>query len=131
LLRPLHMESPNMRGPAPWRTNRARVLRSRSTLAEERMWSVLRGRRLNGMKFVRQYAIGPYFADFACREHAIIVEVDGATHSTDVEIAHDTRRAEFLRTQGYRIFRVTNTDVRENLDGVREALIAFILAKPG
>lgn len=94
------------------------------------MWSVLRGRRLNGMKFVRQYAVGPYFADFVCREHAIIVEVDGATHSTDVEIAHDTRRAEFLRTEGYRIFRVTNTDVRENLDGVREALIAFVLAEP-
>jgi very-short-patch-repair endonuclease len=90
------------------------------------MWSVLRGRRLNGMKFVRQYAIGPYFADFVCREQGIIVEIDGATHSTDDEIAHDTRRAEFLRTQGYRIFRVTNTDVYENLGGVREALIAFV-----
>ena len=93
------------------------------------MWPVLRGRRLNGMKFVRQYAIGPYFADFACREHAIIVEVDGATHSTDDEIAYDTRRGEFFRMHGYRIFRVTNTDVYESLDGVRDALIAFALTK--
>ena len=92
------------------------------------MWSVLRGRRLNGMKFTRQYPVGPYFADFVCREHPIIVEVDGATHSTDVEIARDTHRAEFLRTQGYRIFRVTNIDARENLDGIREALIAFVCA---
>ena len=93
------------------------------------MWSVLRGRRLNGMKFVRQYAVGPYFADFVCREYAVIVEVDGATHSTDDEIAHDARRADFLCTQGYRIFRVANTDVYENLDGVCDALIAFALSK--
>jgi hypothetical protein len=41
------------------------------------MWSALRGRRLNGMKFVRQYSIGAYFVDFVCREHAVIVEIDG------------------------------------------------------
>jgi very-short-patch-repair endonuclease len=95
------------------------------------MWSALRGRRLNGMKFVRQYSIGPYFVDFVCREQAIIVEIDGATHSTDDEIAYDATRAEFLPAQGYRIFRVTNVDVYENIAGVREALVAFIVEKTG
>jgi very-short-patch-repair endonuclease len=94
------------------------------------MWSALRGRRLNGMKFVRQYSIGAYFVDFVCREHAVIVEIDGATHSADEEIAYDANRAEFLRAQGYRIFRVTNIDVYENLDEVCEALIAFVVARP-
>jgi len=70
-----------MRGAQPWRTNRARVLRSRATSAEDRMWSALRNRRLNGLKFVRQCSIGPYFVDFVCRERKIIVEIDGATHS--------------------------------------------------
>ncbi|MBX9777409.1 MAG: endonuclease domain-containing protein [Xanthobacteraceae bacterium] len=120
-----------MRGPQPWRTNRARVLRSRATSAEDRMWSALRGRRLDGLKFVRQYPIGPYVVDFVCREQAIVVEIDGATHSTDDELASDKRRAEFLRAQSYRIFRVTNIDVYENLDGVREALLAFVMGKAG
>jgi hypothetical protein len=31
----------------------------------------------------------------------------------------------------FHIFRVINTDIRENFDGVREALIAFVSAKPG
>ena len=78
-----------MRGPQPSRTNRARVLRSHSTSAEDRIWSALRNRRLNGLKFVRQYSIGPYFVDFVCRERMIIVEIDGATHSTEQELLYD------------------------------------------
>ncbi|WP_365965907.1 DUF559 domain-containing protein [Mesorhizobium sp.] len=49
--------------------------------AEERLWQELRGRRLNGHKFVRQLSIGPYFADFACREANLVVEVDGSQHA--------------------------------------------------
>ncbi|HLQ90197.1 MAG TPA: DUF559 domain-containing protein [Xanthobacteraceae bacterium] len=70
----LYLGGRHMRGEQPWRTNRARVLRSRSTLAEDRIWSELRNRRLNGLKFIRQCSIGPYFADFACRDCMIIVD---------------------------------------------------------
>ena len=115
-----------MRGEQPWCTNRARVLRSRSTLAEDRIWSELRNRRLNGLKFIRQCSIGPYFADFACRDCMIIVEIDGATHSTDEEKANDARREEYLRAQGFRVFRVDNTEVYENLVGVLAGLVAFM-----
>ena len=115
-----------MRGSQPWRTNRARVLRSHSTSAEDRMWSALRNRRLNGWKFVRQHSIGPYFVDFVCRDRMIIVEIDGATHSTDQELAYDAKRADYLQAQGYRIFRANNGDVYENLSGVLTALIAFV-----
>jgi len=115
-----------MRGPQPWCTNRARVLRSRSTSAEDRMWSALRNRRLNGLKFVRQCSIGPYFVDFICRERMIIVEIDGATHSTDEEKAYDALRSDYLHAQGFRIFRADNGAVYENLTGVLTALLTFI-----
>jgi hypothetical protein len=36
----------------------------------------------------------------------------------------------FFATQGYRTFRVTNTDVNENLDGVPEALPPLALTYP-
>ena len=120
-----------MRGPQPWLTNRARVLRSRPTSAEGRLWSALRNRRLAGLKFVRQHSIGPYFADFVCRERMIVVEIDGATHSTDTELADDAQREDYLRAQGYRIFRIANGDVYANLNGVCEALLAFAATEFG
>jgi very-short-patch-repair endonuclease len=54
-------------GNAP-KTARARQLRAADNEAESALWSDLRSRRLNGLKFVRQFPIGPYFADFACPE---------------------------------------------------------------
>jgi very-short-patch-repair endonuclease len=115
-----------MRGPQPWRTSRSRVLRSRPISAEAKLWEELRARRLGGHKFVRQVPIGPYFADFLCREKRLIVEVDGGTHGTDGEIAGDARREAHLRRLGYRVFRVTNTDVYDKLDGVLDELLALL-----
>jgi very-short-patch-repair endonuclease len=115
-----------MRRARPWRTDRARALRSNATSAEERLWHALRDRRLKGLKFVRQCPIGPFFADFACRELRIIVEVDGGTHSSEDELARDGARATFLEAEGFRIFRARNRDVYDNLEGVLDALLAFI-----
>jgi very-short-patch-repair endonuclease len=118
-----------MRRVQPWKTNRSRALRSSSTSAEDRLWAELRNRQLAGLKFVRQVPIGPYFVDFVCREHQVIVEVDGGTHSTTGEIAYDKARTVRLEKLGFRIFRVHNTDVYENIDGVATTLLAFISAQ--
>ncbi|HYA80604.1 MAG TPA: endonuclease domain-containing protein, partial [Methylocystis sp.] len=89
-----------MRGLRLHETRRSRELRRAETPAEKLLWAKLRARRLCGYKFVRQEPIGSYFADFLCREHALVVEVDGATHSTDEELAHDRRRTRYLEQQG-------------------------------
>jgi very-short-patch-repair endonuclease len=88
------------------------------TRAEALLWSYIRRRTLGGAKFRRQHPIGPYIADFACVAVKLVVEVDGATHWTPEERAHDARRTQFLEGEGWRVVRVTNTDVFENLDGV-------------
>ncbi len=113
-----------MRGLRLHETNRARALRRAQTEAEGMLWRRLRARGLNGLKFVRQEPIGPYFADFLCRVEKLIVEVDGATHSTEEEMRRDERRAAFLRAQGYRIARFANDEVYRNLDGVLETILA-------
>jgi very-short-patch-repair endonuclease len=115
-----------MRGPQPWQTNRSRVLRSQTISAEAKLWGRLSNRQLAGLKFVRQAPIAPYFVDFLCREHKVVVEVDGGTHSTEAEMAADTRRAQQLERMGYRVFRAHNADVYENIDGVLDNLLAFI-----
>jgi len=112
-----------MRGPQPWQTNRSRALRDNDTTAEQRLWRALRNRNLGGHKFVRQEPLGPYFADFACREAKLIVEVDGATHGEPHEVAADAERSAYLETLGYRIRRVTNSDVATNLEGVLDGIL--------
>ncbi len=117
------------RGEQPWKVNRARVLRSNQTRAEDLLWSELRAKRFMGLKFVRQLPVGPYFADFVCRENGIVVEVDGGTHSTEDELRADAQRSEYLKARGYRVFRVHNTELYESMDGVLETLLAFIEGK--
>jgi very-short-patch-repair endonuclease len=116
----------SMRRSQPWKTQRARVLRANASSAEDKLWAELRNRQLGGLKFVRQAAIGPYFVDFLCRECAVVVEVDGGTHSTDDEIAADGQRAAYLLDEGHRIFRVHNSEIYENVDGVCDSLLAYI-----
>jgi very-short-patch-repair endonuclease len=90
-----------MRGLHLHETRRSRELRQEQSEAERQLWRRLRGRLLGGFKFVRQEPIGPYFADFVCREEQLILEVDGATHSTDEERRRDAKREEFLRERGH------------------------------
>ena len=113
-----------MRGIGILETRKARSLREDQTRAEALLWRALRGRGLGGFKFVRQEPIGPYFADFVCRDQMLIVEIDGATHSTDLELRHDARRSEILIDRGYRIVRFGNDDIYRNLDGVLETILA-------
>jgi len=95
--------------------DRARELRRAATSPEQILWSVLRGRRLGGLKFRRQEPIGPYIVDFCCREHRLVVELDGMSHEDKFE--YDRRRQEWLEQEGYRVIRLANADVND-LDAV-------------
>jgi very-short-patch-repair endonuclease len=70
-----------MRGPDPKKVRIERKLRGAQTDAESKIWFALRDRRLDGFKFVRQEAIGPFIADFVCRERKLIIEGDGGQHA--------------------------------------------------
>jgi very-short-patch-repair endonuclease len=105
----------------------AKQMRKTLTDAETILWSRLRGDRVHGLRFRKQHPIGPYIADFACVRAKLIVEVDGATHGTDAQVAHDARRTAFLRNLGWHELRVTNDDVYKLLDSV----MAFIWSEVG
>ena len=111
----------------PLQRERARRLRRMDVGCEKRLWALLRGRRLNGAKFVRQLPVGPYIADFACRDCCVIPEVDGATHSTGEEIAYDARRTAFIEAQGWHVLRVHNDDVINQFDDVLETIALAVM----
>jgi very-short-patch-repair endonuclease len=104
----------------PMILNRARQLRRDATPPERLLWSVLRGRRLGGLKFRRQESIGPYVVDFCCREVGLIVEVDGSSHEDRQE--PDTQRARWFEGQGFRLVRVANQDVVNDLEAVARCI---------
>jgi very-short-patch-repair endonuclease len=96
----------------------ARKLRADRTEAEERLWYHLRGRRFEGEKFVCQFQIDNYIADFACRTARLAIELDGGQHN----VARDAARTEIIEKYGYRVIRFWNNDVLANTDGVLEAI---------
>ena len=103
---------------------RARSLRETPTDAEALLWLHLRDRRLAGYKFRRQRPIGPYFADFACIEAKLIVELDGGQH---VEAAaYDEKRTQFMQAQGYRVLRFWNNEMLTQTDAVRERILVAL-----
>ncbi len=107
--------------------SRARSLRRSETAAEHKLWQLVRGRQLGGQKFIRQFPVGPYFADFACREAALIVELDGSQHH---QSPTDPIRTRYLTEQGYSVLRFWNNEVLGNPHGVAESILAAIAGHP-
>ena len=107
----------------PGTTPRARDLRQGDNQAEALLWLELKRRRLGGYKFTRQFPIGPYFADFACRDKWLVVEVDGSQHA---ESMRDRRRDEYLRSEGWSTLRFWNTDVLKLRRSVCETILAAV-----
>ena len=105
----------------------ATTLRQNSTDAERKLWSKLRDRQLLGFKFVRQQPIGPYIADFACREADLVIELDGGQHA---ESEQDMVRTEALAERGYRVMRFWNYDVLNNLEGTLQTLAEHLNKAP-
>ena len=89
------------------------------------MWSALRHRRLSRYRFRRQHPIGDFVVDFACTEHALVIEVDGGQHSDNPLDAH---RTAWLESQGWRVIRFWNNDVLNNTSGVIEAILQALQA---
>jgi very-short-patch-repair endonuclease len=102
---------------------RAKRLRREQTNAEGLLWGSLRDRRLAGYKFRRQVPIAGYIVDFLCIGGDLIIEVDGATHSTPEEIARDSERTRTLSDLGYRVLRIGNDDAYKNLAGVLATIL--------
>jgi very-short-patch-repair endonuclease len=94
----------------------ARQLRSNATDAELCLWSALRRRQVDGLRFRRQVPLGRFIADFACYDARLVVELDGGQHVENGD--DDAARTQWLKSRGFRVLRFWNQEIFENLDGV-------------
>ncbi len=104
----------------------AREMRTSATDAEALMWSLVRDRRLRGLKFRRQHAVGRYILDFYCDELRLAIELDGGQHQEQVN--YDAERTERLEKQGIRFVRFWNNDVMTQTEVVMTDLFNKIQA---
>ncbi len=97
-----------------------RKLRSEMTDAGKALWKVLRRRQVSNLKFRRQHPFGDYILDFVCLENKLVIEVDGGQHGERAE--YDETRTQDLVNAGFRVLRFWNTDILQEMEGVRERI---------
>jgi very-short-patch-repair endonuclease len=66
--------------------------------------------------------VGRYILDFVCRTLKLAVETDDSQHLDAA--GYDQGRTRFLGSLGWEMLRFWNSEVRENPDGVAEAIMA-------
>jgi very-short-patch-repair endonuclease len=91
-------------------------LRATASDAEQKLWQVLRRKQVNGLRFRRQFPLGPYFADFVCLPARLVVEVDGSQHGESEQAAHDARRTAWLVRNDFRVIRFSAGDVMADIE---------------
>ena len=96
-------------------------LRNSSTAAESTLWLSLKGRQIEGMRWRRQFGVGPYILDFYCPQLHLCIELDGAQHYTIQGGENDLAREDLLLKEfGIRTLRFENKDIFINHEGVIE-----------
>lgn len=108
--------------------NRSRELRKNMTDAEKKLWYHLRNRQFEGLKFRRQHQIRNYIVDFICLEKKIVIEVDGSQHIENT--TYDSKRTKWLERQGFKVIRVWNNNVLNQIEFVLDMLYQEIQNSP-
>ncbi len=103
--------------------------RSNPTEAENILWQVVRGKKLDSFKFRRQHIIGTYIADFVCLSKKLIVEVDGLIHEVPENKLSDIERTAELNKFGFEVLRFTNDEVISNTDYVLNSILTKLTEK--
>ena len=107
----------------------ARDLRRIETEEEAIMWNVLRNRKVDNLKFNRQFPIiyetinNEHFffvADFYCHKFKLVVEIDGEIHKKQKD--YDEGRTAEMENYNIKVIRFTNDQVLNNTDWVVEEI---------
>jgi very-short-patch-repair endonuclease len=104
-----------------------RALRHNMTDAERKLWSILRGRQIEGLKFRRQHPFENYILDFVCLEEKIVIEVDGGQHQE--RLREDSIRTKALENAGFRVIRFWNHEVLQQFEAVAEQILQAVSQK--
>lgn len=99
----------------------ARSLRNDSTLGEIILWNdVLKQKQFLGYLFNRQFSIGEFILDFACRKLKLAIEIDGYAHNFSFD--RDLKKDNYLKSIGYTVLRFEEQEVKHDINNVIRTL---------
>ncbi len=105
---------------------RRKSLRNNMPKPEQILWYFLRGKRLNGYKFRRQFSIGYYILDFYCPKLRLALEIDGDSHYSSDSIIYDQQRSDFLNSKNIHVLRFRNNQIFENIESVILEILKYL-----
>ncbi len=107
-------------GASPTIFMHARQLRNNPTKAEQYLWTFLRNRQMENVKFRRQHPVDDFVVDFYTHELKLSIEIDGEYHEDKIQRFADEDKNFRLRAFGHLVLRYTNKDVFDNTHLVLE-----------
>jgi very-short-patch-repair endonuclease len=99
-----------------------KINRNHSTPAETLLWTLLKGKQLDGRKFRRQHSVGCYILDFYCSSEKLAVELDGEHHFMEDQKQYDEERTKYLNSLNIRVVRFENERLFQNPEGVLDEI---------
>jgi very-short-patch-repair endonuclease len=118
---------PTFQSPSAGQRATANRLRREMTEPERALWRAMRNHvPLRGSHFRRQSSLGPHIVDFCCFGSRLVIEVDGEQHGWEINAGKDEQRDAFLQSQGFRVLRFSNHDVRRSMAVVLDTIWAAL-----
>ena len=105
--------------------NNVKALRKAGVLSEVLFWQRVHRKKFYNLDFDRQRIIGNYIVDFYVKSLGLIIEIDGNSHELKGE--EDVIRQNYLENLDLILFRISDLDVKRNLDLVMQNLEDFII----
>ena len=103
----------------------ARKLRHNMTPQERKLWYLYL--RTYRPRIYRQRPIGKYILDVYCAKAGLAIEIDGGQHYDESDNEqYDSKRTEYLNSQGIRVIRIPNNQIMNNFNGVCEYIDKII-----
>jgi very-short-patch-repair endonuclease len=92
------------------------------------LWNVISGKKINALKFRRQFPVGRYIVDFYNHSQKNVIEIDGEIHENQKE--YDKNRDQYLKAGGLNIIIFTNREIGSDLTCVIKSIITFTTKVP-
>ena len=109
-------------------TTLSRKNRLEPTIQEKMLWNVISGKKINALKFRRQFPVGRYIVDFYNHSQKNVIEIDGEIHENQKE--YDKNRDQYLKAGGLNIIIFTNREIGSDLTCVIKSIITFTTKVP-
>ena len=105
-------------------TDRAKTLRKAGNLSEVLFWQTFKDKKKLGFDIDRQVIIGNYIVDFFIPELGLVFEIDGSSH--DDKLEYDAERDVFLEDLNLQVIRISDVDVKRNLESVHKLVVETV-----